>query len=1323
MRRLAVWIGGVGAGLLLLLLLAAGWLAGTESGLRWVLGRTAESGLVVSQVEGRLLGRIALHGVRYEGDGMMVTVAHVDMHWSLWQLLRRQVEVERLYIEDVLVQLPEPEPAEPEPERPVPTEPTVPPRYSTPIGLALRSLELRNLQVVPHGGDTLRISNVAGSAVVVGSSLVVALDWAGQMPNGLELAGKLSVDGKLDDARIQHRLEQPTQAVLSARIRRVLEPELDWEAQLVVDETRLEELLPDAEPLTFQATVSAAGKLDAMTARIGMAGQHAETGPVELDAVAALEGQRLVLDSAVVRMAAGPVLRLHGSADLDAGPQLDLVASWTGLSWPLEQPAVSSPRGRLQVSGSAAAFDARLTARIEGEDLPGGEWQIRANGGFVEELLRVTLRLDGAADGMNPLTGHAMARYHMATGAIRLERAEFAVTETGAWLAATGEARLTEAGIDGQAAVEWRSIQWRLEDGRLLVSPEGQLALGATGERIDLQGEFITEGTDIPPAAWRLSGAGTAEEFALESLYGEILGGSIQATAELSRSGNQLDWTATLSGAGLDPGTVLADWPGDLHMDLAASGRLAPDYMTIYLARLAMDGALRERPIEAQARGELHGTSFRLDTLYVRTGAAELTAAGQVADDVSLALALHAPDLTDLAPGVSGSARLRLTATGEPATPSLEMEMDARELGFGDGEALLDSLRIVTRGSEAQHQLNVEARLAELRLELGLAGGHRDGIWTGEIRTLDLITDRAGGWNLERPAELSAAATGVQLEPVCLAGAGRLCTRAEWSPEAGTGWSVSGNDIPLALLAMGMPPEANIEGVLTIAGTGHIRPGDAVPTGQLRVASDGGALLLTRQVGEDFRQPFEGFELTASSDAAALAAGFEVRLGALGQIAGSIHSPVTGPLQARPLHGEIRGEIRDDGTLARNLDAITTSAGNLRLALRLGGTASSPEILGNVLLDSAALFIEELGLWLHDGYLAMQDEDGGRWRLDGGIASGAGQLRLSGVATLPHGGSDWTADLDVRGQDFGVIRNEMAEAAISPTLRIEASPAGVHASGNLLVPRARLTVQEVELPVAPSPDVVIVGAETAAEATAPPALPLHANIRAVLGDDVKLDAMGLRGRLAGAVTVNATPDRPPVGTGELRVEDGSYRIYRQTFAIERGRLIYSGSPLDDPALDLRITRRGPEVVSGVTVEGSVSEPQVHLFSEPPLSDDEILAYLLIGRPLNRLSRAEGDMVRNMAESAGVAGGNLVLARLSNLFGLNEAHLQRETGGARQTSLVLGRQLLPRVHVGYAIPLADAPAVLRIRYFIGRGFTLQTESGAETGADLLYTIER
>ena len=76
-----------------------------------------------------------------------------------------------------------------------------------------------------------------------------------------------------------------------------------------------------------------------------------------------------------------------------------------------------------------------------------------------------------------------------------------------------------------------------------------------------------------------------------------------------------------------------------------------------------------------------------------------------------------------------------------------------------------------------------------------------------------------------------------------------------------------------------------------------------------------------------------------------------------------------------------------------------------------------------------------------------------------------------------------------------------------------------------------------------------------------------------------------------------------------------------------------------------------------------------------------------------------------------------------MFGLNEAHLQRETGGARQTSLVLGRQSLPRVHVGYAIPLADAPAVLRIRYFIGRGFTLQTESGAETGADLLYTIER
>ena len=98
------------------------------------------------------------------------------------------------------------------------------------------------------------------------------------------------------------------------------------------------------------------------------------------------------------------------------------------------------------------------------------------------------------------------------------------------------------------------------------------------------------------------------------------------------------------------------------------------------------------------------------------------------------------------------------------------------------------------------------------------------------------------------------------------------------------------------------------------------------------------------------------------------------------------------------------------------------------------------------------------------------------------------------------------------------------------------------------------------------------------------------------------------------------------------------------------------------------------------------------------------------------------MLANAAGSLGIRGGNLLVERLAARFGLEEARIETE-GTYEEAQLVLGTYLSPRLYVSYGVGLFEAVNTLRIQYLLSSRFTLQTEVGAGTSADLLYTLER
>jgi translocation and assembly module TamB len=162
-------------------------------------------------------------------------------------------------------------------------------------------------------------------------------------------------------------------------------------------------------------------------------------------------------------------------------------------------------------------------------------------------------------------------------------------------------------------------------------------------------------------------------------------------------------------------------------------------------------------------------------------------------------------------------------------------------------------------------------------------------------------------------------------------------------------------------------------------------------------------------------------------------------------------------------------------------------------------------------------------------------------------------------------------------------------------------------------------------------------------------------------------------------------------------------------------------PVQNPVLDVRVTREVDDITAGLQVSGTPKAPQITVFSDPTMPQADALSYLLLGRPLNEASGQEGRLLMDAVSTLGVKGGEYLAKRIGQALGLQEVQVQ--TGETlEETSLVVGQYLSPRLYLSYGLGLFGEGNTVRMRYKLSDKLTLQVEGGTQQGADLLYNIE-
>jgi translocation and assembly module TamB len=403
---------------------------------------------------------------------------------------------------------------------------------------------------------------------------------------------------------------------------------------------------------------------------------------------------------------------------------------------------------------------------------------------------------------------------------------------------------------------------------------------------------------------------------------------------------------------------------------------------------------------------------------------------------------------------------------------------------------------------------------------------------------------------------------------------------------------------------------------------------------------------------------------------------------------------------------------------------VEETRGNIDLDFKADGTWDRPNLQGTLQLTNAGANVPALGIRIED--LSSRWKFGNeRIQVESLRArSGPGYVEGAGMIWLKRWGVD-RFEGSLRGEKFQTFYLPNVRIQSSPKLEFQGTPKKITVRGEIRLPEVQIYEVSTLGVAGTSPDVVMIDQPPAEKSS----LSMDIQVRVTLGDQIQVKAGGIDTRLAGNVDLKILGLKPEDATarGEIRLTQGTYSGYGLGLRIDRGRFIYSGGPVDNPALDILALRRADDLEKmynikvGVAIFGNLKKPNVKLYSQPAMKDEQILSYLLLGKPYDP---KEGNLSLLVLGAGGLLTGDSisVLDQLKSQLGIDTVDIQSGGGDLSRSMVTVGKYLTPQLYLSYGYSALTAEQLLKIRYRISKSWEVETWRGNEMGVDLYYRID-
>ncbi|RDT55424.1 autotransporter assembly complex protein TamB [Escherichia coli] len=1019
----------------------------------------------------------------------------------------------------------------------------------------------------------------------------------------------------------------------------------------------------------------------------------------------------------------GEQLRLTGDTDITVSNMLLKVSSIDG-NMKLDALDIDSNQGSLNATGTATLrdnwpVDITLNSILNVDPMKGEKVKLKV-GGEVRKQLEFGVNLSGPVD-----------------------------------VVLRGQTQLAEAGLPLNLDITSEQLYWPFTGEKQYLADDLKLKL--TGKMTDYTLSFRTaiKGQEVPPATLTLDGKGNEQQINIDKLSVAALEGKTELKALLDWQ-KAISWRGELTLDGINTAKTFPDWPAKLNGLAKMRGSLYGGSWQVDIPELKLAGNVKQNKVSVD--GQLKGNSYMqwiIPGLHLELGRNKADVKGELGvKDLNLDANIDAPGLDNALPGLGGTAKGLVNIRGTVDAPQVLADITANSLRWqelriarvlvkGDVKStdqLAGALNVrverlsqpgvnvslatlAAKGSEKQHELELRVQGEPVAGQLKLAGSfdRNEQRWKGTLSDTRFTTP-VGPVALNRAIALDYRnqEQKISIGPHCWTNPNaELCVPQTIDAGAQGRAVVNLNRFDLAMLKPFMPDATQASG--TFSGKADVSwdaTKEGLPQGEVTLA---GRNVKVTQVVNDAPLPvaFETLNLNAKLQNNRADLGWLIRLTNNGQFDGQVQ--VTDPQGRRNLGGNVN--IRNFSLAMAN--AIFTrgekAAGTLNANLRLGGNLQSPQLFGQMQLNGVDVEGNFMPFDMQPSQLAM-NFNGTTSTLQGVVRTQRGQISLSGDADWSQI-NNWRARVAAQGSNVRITVPPMVRLDVSPDLVFEATPTLFTLDGRVDVPWARIVVHDLpESAVGTSSDEVMLNADLKPEKPKSAAIPINSNLIVHVGNNVRMDAFGLKARLTGDLKV--TQDQQGLGlNGQITIPEGRYHAYGQDLIVRKGELIFSG-PVDQPLLNIEAIRNPDatenDVTAGVRITGTADEPKAEIFSDPAMSQQEALSYLLRGQGLES-GQSDSAAMTSALVGLGVAQSGQVVGKIGETFGVSNLALDTE-GVGDSSQVVVSGYVLPGLQVKYGVGIFDSLATLTLRYRLMPKLYLEAVSGLDQALDLLYQFE-
>jgi len=473
--------------------------------------------------------------------------------------------------------------------------------------------------------------------------------------------------------------------------------------------------------------------------------------------------------------------------------------------------------------------------------------------------------------------------------------------------------------------------------------------------------------------------------------------------------------------------------------------------------------------------------------------------------------------------------------------------------------------------------------------------------------------------------------------------------------------------------------------------------------------------------------PYEQVALIAKSVAEGLQIRLDVKTPAIGTgYANVIIDPYS---DNKNMRGEVAFNEIDLKVFKPFIPDVRKMGGILSFAGKVHGSLTEPLLTGEMRLKNGEISMISLPVNLTNIqiYTAIRQDSAS---INGAFNSGQGVGNLTGNI-------NWKGEpkiqLNLKGENLLVRQAPLITALVTPNMSLEAYPLKrtLKVDGNILIPRALISMPESSEPVTEvSPDARVIQAGKNQLEILKAAKPwkIETKIDLRLGNQVIFQGFDSRFPLVGRLYLSQVGSEAAMrANGAIGVsQQVTFEAYGQSLNLNKAIARFNG-PLSNPTLDVDTSKSIQGNLVGVRVSGTASSPNIRIYNDAGLSEQEALNALLTGRINDGSGSFAGTAgfksdVNNTIAAAGLSMGlgstRAFTNEIGRTFGLSGLALDAR-GDGDDTQVSLTGYITPDLFIRYGVGVFSSVNKLTLRYQLNKRFYLEASQSLEKAIDFFY----